>query len=350
MLRSALLGVGLGLLALGGVASEAQAQSKLIGSGASFPFPLYATWFQSYSAATDGVTIDYQAKGSGAGINDLINGVVDFAASDAAMSDEEAAKVEAGVVMLPMTAGEIVLAFNVPGVDELRLPRDVYPAIFAGEITRWNDERIVAANPDVEMPDMNITVVTRSDSSGTTFVFSKHLAAVSDLFHDADDEGTPAGAIVSGKTVEWPAIPTFVAAPKNDGITAMVTQTPGSLGYIEYGYAKLTNTPSAMLENSSGNFIAAGDAAGMAALASAEFEGDDLRVWVTDPANPDAYPIATFTWMLFYEDQDDGKAEILRNFVEWAVTDGQAMASDLGYIPLPDVVVEKVRAAAADIR
>lgn len=336
----ALFGTTLGAAALL-VGTAAEADERLIGSGASFPFPLYATWFQAYSAATEGVTIDYQAKGSGAGINDLINGVVDFAASDAAMTDAEAAEVEGGVVMLPMTAGEIVLAYNVPGVDALRLPRAVYPAIFAGDITKWNDAAIVEANPGVELPDSDITVVTRSDSSGTTFVFTKHLSAI--------DEGF-ASKVGEGKTVEWPAIPTFVAAPKNDGITAMITQTPGSIGYIEYGYAKLTGTASAVLENASEQFVAAGDEAGKAALASAEFVGEDLRVWVTDPADPEAYPIATFTWMLFYADQDDTKAQALRDFVDWAVTDGQAMASDLGYIPLPETVIEKVRTAAAGIQ
>jgi len=335
--------LAVGVLAFGGAA--ARAETKLIGSGASFPFPLYAAWFQTYSQATDGVRLDYQAKGSGAGIQDLINGVTDFGASDAAMSDDEVAKLEAargtGVVMLPMTAGEIVLAYNIPGVDELRLPREVYPAIFAGEITNWSDPAIVAANPDAELPDMDITVVARSDSSGTTFVFTKHLSAIDEDF---------AAAVGEGKTVPWPSLATFVKAPKNDGITATVAQTPGAIGYIEYGYAKLTETPSALLENVSGEFVAAGDAAGMAALSSAEFDGDDLRVWVTDPGDPAAYPIATFTWMLFYDDQDDAKAAALRDFVEWAVTDGQGMASELGYIPLPDDVVERVRAASATIR
>ena len=335
--------LAVGVLAFGGAA--ARAESKLIGSGASFPFPLYSAWFQTYSQATDGVRIDYQAKGSGAGIQDLINGVTDFGASDAAMSDEEVAKLEAargtGVVMLPMTAGEIVLAYNVPGVDELRLPRDVYPAIFRGEITNWSDPAIAEANPDADLPDMDITVVARSDSSGTTFVFTKHLSAIDDAF---------AAEIGEGKTVPWPSLPTFVKAPKNDGITATVVQTPGAIGYIEYGYAKLTETPSALLENAAGEFVAAGDEAGMAALASAEFEGDDLRVWVTDPGDPAAYPIATFTWMLFYADQDDAKATALRDFVEWAVSDGQAMASELGYIPLPDNVVERVLEASANIQ
>jgi len=345
MARGGWLGVALGVAVAAGAAMPAVAETKLIGSGASFPFPLYATWFQTYSQATEGVRIDYQAKGSGAGIQDLINGVTDFGASDAAMSDDEVAELQeargTGVVMLPMTAGEIVLAYNVPGVDELRLPRDVYPAIFAGEITNWNDPAIAAANPDAELPDMPITVVARSDSSGTTFVFTKHLSAIDETF---------ASAVGEGKTVPWPSLATFIKAPKNDGITATVAQTPGSIGYIEYGYAKLTETPSALLENAAGEFVAAGDEAGMAALAGAEFEGDDLRVWVTDPGDPAAYPIATFTWMLFYEDQDDAKAAALRDFVEWAATDGQAMASDLGYIPLPDTVVERVLEASANIQ
>jgi len=338
----------MGALAFGAalaVATAASAETRLIGSGASFPFPLYSAWFQTYSQATDGVRIDYQAKGSGAGIQDLINGVTDFGASDAAMSDDEIAELEkargTGVVMLPMTAGEIVLAYNVPGVDELYLPRDVYPAIFAGEITNWSDPAIAEANPDAEMPDMDITVVARSDSSGTTFVFTKHLSAIDETF---------ASEVGEGKTVSWPSLPTFIKAPKNDGITATVAQTPGAIGYIEYGYAKLTETPTAILENASGDFVPAGDEAGMAALASTDFSGDDLRVWVSDPDTPGAYPIATFTWMLFYEDQDEAKAEALRDFVEWAVTDGQAMASDLGYIPLPDNVVERVREASADIQ
>jgi phosphate transport system substrate-binding protein len=304
---------------------------RLIGSGASFPFPIYGAWFKAFSEKTDGVTIDYQAKGSGAGIQDLINKTVDFAASDAAMTDEEIAQVDGGVVMLPMTAGEIVLAYNLEGVDQLNLPREVYPKIFTGEITSWNDPAIAEANPDVELPDQPITVVVRSDSSGTTYVFTKHLSAISEDF---------ASQVGTGKTVEWPQTDKFVAAPKNDGITAIVLQTPGALGYIEYGYAKLTGTPSAMLENSSGNFVSAGAESGAAALASADFSGGDTRVWVEDPSNPDAYPIATFTWMLFYEDQDDAKADALRQMVAYGLTEGQKIADQMGYIPLPEEVVE----------
>src|SRR5271166_2647334 len=153
------------------------ADMRLVGSGASFPFPIYSAWFKDFSRKTDGVSVDYQAKGSGAGIQDLINKTVDFAASDAAMTPDQIAKVGNGVVLLPMTAGEIVLAYNLPGQPKnLKLPRDVYPDIFLGKIARWNDPRITAANPSLKLPDLPITVVRRSDSSGTTFVFTKHLS------------------------------------------------------------------------------------------------------------------------------------------------------------------------------
>ena len=177
--------------------SQANADDlRLVGSGASFPFPIYSTWFKAFSKQTPGVTVDYQAKGSGAGIQDLINNTVDFAASDAAMTPEQIAKVERGVVLLPMTAGEIVLAYNLPGQPTgLKLPRDVYPDIFLGKITKWNDPRIVAANPGIQLPDLPITVVRRSDSSGTNFVFTKHLSAISPAFKDQVGQGT---------TVNWP--------------------------------------------------------------------------------------------------------------------------------------------------
>ena len=320
---------------------------RLTGSGASFPFPLYSAWFKDFSKQTPGVTVDYQAKGSGAGIQDFINNTVDFAASDAAMTDEEIAKVKQGAVLLPMTAGEIVLSYNLEGVKELRLPRDIYPEIFMGKITKWNDPKIVAANPGVKLPDQNITVVARSDSSGTTYVFTGHLSAVSEAFKQSVGHGT---------TVQWPT--SFVKAPKNDGVTATIKQTPGAIGYIEYTYAMATKQPMAILQNKAGKFVSAGDEAGMAALAGAEFPAKklpdsdvpDLRVWVSDPAGEKAYPIATFTWMLFYRDQDDAKAKVMRDLVEYGLTKGQAMAPKMGYIPLPENVIEKVRKASALIQ
>lgn len=316
-------------------------QTRITGAGASFPFPLYAAWTQAFSAATKGVQMDYQSTGSGAGVKAFIDRTVDFAASDAGINEEDQAKVKGGVVALPMTAGEIVLAYNLPGVTELRLPREVYPLIFTGQITKWNDERIVAANPGVKLPDQQITVVRRSDGSGTTFVFTKHLAAV-----DPAAEKT----LGVGTNVQWPNQPNFVGAPRNDGVTATIMQTPGAIGYIEYGFAVLSKTPMAVLQNKVGEFVAPGGEAGKIALASADMTGDSLQVWVSDPAASGAYPIATFTWMLFYKDL--GKpaiAKILQDFVAWAMKDGQAMSEELGYVPLPPAVIERVLAESKKI-
>lgn len=343
-ISAAIIALSLGVAGMNPASAE---EIKLTGSGASFPFPIYGAWFKDFSKQTKGVTVDYQAKGSGAGIQDFTNNTVDFAASDAAMDDEEIAKVKQGVVLLPMTAGEIVLSYNLPGVKALQLPRDVYVDIFMGKITKWNDPKIVAANPGVKLPAENITVVARSDSSGTTYVFTGHLSAVSEEFKST---------VGHGKTAQWPK--SFVKAPKNDGVTATIKQTPGAIGYIEYGYAIATKQPMAILQNKAGKFVAPGDESGKAALASAEFptnmlpgsDTPDLRVWVSDPAGEQAYPIATFTWMLFYKDQDDGKAKALRDLVEYGLTKGQAMAPKMGYIPLPENVVERVRKAAALIQ
>jgi len=327
------------------VFGQASADLKLIGSGASFPAPLYAKWFKDFSAATKGVRVDYQSKGSGAGIQDFINHTVDFAASDAAMNDKEIARVKGGVVLLPMTAGEVVLSYNLKGVGKLKLPRAVYPEIFMGKITKWNDPRIAAANPGVKLPDEEITVVVRSDSSGTSFVFTGHLAAISEAFKNE---------VGQAKAPNWPKSGKIVKAPKNDGVTATIKQTPGAIGYIEYGFAKLTRAPTALLENRSGNYVAPGSESGAAALASAEFpDGNlpgsdvpDLRVWVTDPSGAQAYPIASFTWLLLYKDQDDNKARALRELVEYCLATGQRSSDAMGYIPLPENVVDRVRKVA----
>jgi phosphate transport system substrate-binding protein len=325
------------------------AEVRLNGSGASFPFPIYSKWFKDFSKANEGVRVDYQAKGSGAGIQDFTNLVVDFAGSDAAMSDEEIAKVKNGVVLLPVTAGEIVLTYNLKGVTELNLPRDVYPEIFMGKITKWNNPKIAAANPGTKLPDKTIKVVVRSDSSGTTYVFSGHLSNISAAFKTT---------IGQGKSPQWPKSASFVKAPKNDGITATVKQTPGAIGYIEYGYAKLTRSPVAMLENKAGKFASPGPESGAAALSATEFpEGTlpgskvpDLRGWAYDSSGEKSYPIATFTWLLFPEKQDAEKAQAARELVEYCITKGQESADKLGYVPLPENVVEMVRSATQFIQ
>jgi phosphate transport system substrate-binding protein len=317
-------------------------QVRITGSGASFPFPLYSTWFQTYNRQNKNVLINYQAKGSGAGIKDFINHTVNFAASDAAMSDKEIAQVKEGVIMLPMTAGTVVLAYNLPGNPQgIKLSREVYPKIFLAEITKWNDPLIVKDNPGVKLPDLDITVVRRSDSSGTTYVFTKHLSAVSEAW--GKGPGT-------GKTVNWPSSDKIVAAPKNDGVTATIRQTPGAIGYIEYGYAKLTKLTMASLQNKEGLFVAPTAETGAAALANAKLP-EDMRVWLPDPEGADSYPIATYTWMLFYKKYEDPNiAKTLKEVVEWCLAEGQKMSDKMGYIPLPDNVVTAVRKKAAEIQ
>jgi phosphate transport system substrate-binding protein len=334
-----LIALGSLLLASPGLAAD---KVKLQGSGASFPFPLYGRWFKTYSKNHKNVTIDYQAKGSGAGIKDFMNRTVDFAASDAAMTDEQMAAVTAGVQLLPVTAGEIVLAYNLPkGPQELKLSREAYPKIFLGEITKWNDPLIAAANPGVPLPDQEITIVRRADSSGTTYVFTQHLSTISEAWKNGPGTGT---------TVNWASSDKFIAAPKNDGITATIKQTPGSIGYIEYGFAKLTKLPMASLENQAGKFVKPSLESGQAALANVEMP-PDLRAWLPDPEGEGAYPIVTYTWLLFYKKYDDpAKAAAIRDVVEYVLTEGQKISDKMGYIPLPDNVVQVVNEAAKSIQ
>ncbi len=314
---------------------------KLTGSGASFPYPLYDRWFKEYSQSHDGVRVDYQAKGSGAGIKDFTNGTTDFGASDAAMTDEEIAEVGKGVQLLPMTAGEVVLAYNLEGVEDLKLTRDAYVGILLGKITNWNDPAIADANPGVTLPDLNITVVRRADSSGTTFVFTQHLSAISEDW--ASGPGT-------GKTVVWPDSDKFIASPKNDGVTATVRQTPGAIGYVEYGYAKLTKLSMASLQNKSGKFVKPSLESGQAALANVVMP-KDLRAWLPDPEDAEAYPIVSYTWLLCYKQYDDAqKAETLKNLVKYCLTDGQKISDEMGYVPLPENVVTQVTKALDNIQ
>jgi phosphate transport system substrate-binding protein len=331
-----------GIALLAAAPTAAQDRLRLTGSGASFPFPIYSAWFKSFSGKQKSVTVDYQAKGSGAGIQDFINRTVDFAASDAAMTDAEIAKVPGGVRLLPMTAGEIVLAYNVPGNPKgLKLPRDVYAGIFLGKITKWSDPRLKAANPGVNLPDTDITVVRRADASGTTFVFTQHLSAISEEWKKGPGTGT---------SVTWPKSDKFVASPKNDGVTATIKQTPGAIGYIEYAFAKFSKVDVALLQNRAGQFVAPGGPGGPEALASVKLP-DDLRAWITDPEGAGSYPIATYTWMLFYKDnKDPRKAPALREMVDYCLAEGQKMSEQMGYIPLPAGVVAAVRKASSSIQ
>ena len=305
---------------------------SLSGAGASFPAPLYQRWFSEYNQQNPGVQISYQSVGSGAGVEQYLQGTVDFGATDAPLTDEERATFEStygqAPIQVPMTAGSVVFAYNLPGIDSLELSREDYCGIVNGEITTWNDPAIAEANPGVDLPDIPITWIHRSDGSGTTFLFTNHIATACPNWQGG-----------AAKTVEWP---TGIGAKGNEGIAAQVSQTEGGIGYVEYAYAKENGISAAAIENASGNIIEPSPEA-----ASLVFEGEtipeDFALTVPDPANPEAYPIAGLTWLLLYpEYEDPNKAQALQNTIDWALNSGDEYATELGYIPLPPEVEERV--------
>lgn len=328
--------LGYGLFCSTAVAAEDYV--KLIGAGASFPAPLYSKWFKDYHGLHPNVQVDYQSVGSGSGIKNFINKTVDFGASDAGMKPEERAQCDVGVQLLPMTAGAIVLSYNLAGVPELKLPREAYAGIFLGKVTKWNDPLIAKANPDVKLPDSAINVVVRADSSGTTFVFSQHLAAISPEF---------------AKSPGMNMIPNWAVGTRskgNEGITASLRTTPGSIGYVEYGYAKGQGLAMAALENKAGKFVKACTPSAQASLAAVEMP-EDLMAWLPDPAGDDSYPIVTFTWVLCYKRYDDAhKLQAVKAVIEYGLTEGQKNSEQLGYVPLPAPVVAKVKEALNNIQ
>ncbi|MFT3922798.1 MAG: phosphate ABC transporter substrate-binding protein PstS [Myxococcales bacterium] len=311
---------------------------QIHGAGASFPAPLYDSWIKSFYQAHPNVLIDYQSVGSGSGVKGVIDNTLDFGASDAAMTEEEMGRVAQGVQLFPMTAGSIVIAYNLPGVKKLNLSREAYTGIFLGRIKRWNDPAITAHNPDVALPESPINVVVRADSSGTTYVFTKHLSAVSPAF--AEGPGT-------NKMPNWPV---GTRSKGNEGVTASIELTPGSIGYVEYGYAKLEQLPMAALENHAGRFVAPDARSGQAALSDMTLPVN-LIGWNTDPMADDAYPIVTYTWLILYREYaDPKKLDALRSFVRYGLSQGQSQAASLGYVPLPAKVVKQVLEAVENVK
>ena len=310
---------------------------QLSGAGATFPAPLYQRWAVEYNKQVPSIQVNYQSVGSGAGVKNFLQGVVDFGASDAAMTDAEMAKSPRGAVLVPATAGSVVLAYNLEGVTGLKLTRAALAGIFLGTIIKWNDPAIVASNPGVPLPDRPVNVAYRSDGSGTTFVFTQHLAAISPAFREE---------VGVDKSVSFPV---GVGGKGNEGVTALIKQAPGTIGYVEFGFADQNKLSVVSLENKSGNFVAPTPESGAAALASVELP-ENLRVWPVDPAAPDAYPITTFSWLLLYRKYDDAaKLQALKDFVTYGLTGGQSLAVDLGYIPLPESVVAKANAALSSV-
>lgn len=310
---------------------------RLQGAGASFPAPLYTHWFRTYTESHPGVQVDYQSVGSGQGVTSVIDGTVDFGASDAAMTEEEIAKVEKGGQLLPLTAGSIVLAYNLEGVDNLKLSREAYVGIFLGKITKWNDPAIAATNEGVELPDLNINVVVRSDGSGTTFVFTQHLSEISPEFKEQ---------VGVDKAPNWPV---GTKSKGNEGVTTTIHQTPGSIGYIEFGYAQRAKLNMVALENKAGTFVEPSIESAQAALAAVEMP-KDLIAWLPDPEGEQAYPIVTYTWIIAYKTyEDEAKVKALKEVLTWCLTEGQKSSEQLGYIPLPESVTQHVIAALDNI-
>lgn len=312
---------------------------ELTGAGASFPSPLYQTWFAELNKKYPNLKVNYQSVGSGAGVEQFTKGTVDFGASDVAMKDEEIQKIPAdkGVILLPVTAGSIVLAYNLPDVPQLKLPRAVYTDILLGKIKFWDDPAIAKANPAAKLPKEAIKVIYRADGSGTTGVFTKHLSAISPEWK------TKVG---DGKSVKWPV---GIGAKGNEGVTAQILQTPASIGYVEYSYAKQSNLKFASLENKAKQFVSASEESASKTLASVTLP-ENLRVFISDPEGADSYPIVTYTWILAYKKYTDAnKAKAVEATIEYALTDGQKLAAELGYVPLPVNVIAKVAAAADKI-
>jgi phosphate transport system substrate-binding protein len=308
----------------------------LTGAGATFPYPLYSKWFSDYAAQT-GVRINYQSIGSGGGIRQLSEGTVDFGASDSPMKDDEIAKAKGPVLHIPTVLGAVAITYNVPGVAAgLRLSGDIVADIFLGKVTKWNDPRIAALNSGASLPATDILVVHRSDGSGTTFVFTDYLAAVSPAWASGPGRG---------KEVPWPV---GLGGKGNEGVAGQVKQTPGAIGYVELAYAKQNNLPVAAIRNKAGGFVAPtpeGMTAAAAAAAGSLPADTDYRISIVNADGAGAYPISSFTWILVYRQQSDTvKSRKLGEFLRWALTEGEKQAASLDYAPLPEAMAANLLA------
>ena len=311
--------------------------AELSGAGASFPAPLYQRWFTEYSQKVNpNVKVSYQSVGSGAGIEQYINGTVAFGATDAPITAQEERleafrkKYNEEPIQVPTVGGAVAMAYNLPAIEgqELRLSREAFCGIVEGRIKQWNDPLIAKENPDLKLPDNPITFARRSDGSGTTFIFTNHV--------DTACPGWQAGV---GTSVNWPA---GIGAQGNEGVAAQIQQNEGTIGYVEYAYAELNDIPMALLQNAAGEFVAPTPESAGAAFEDVEIP-EDFALLVPDPKNAKAYPIAGLTWLLIYpEYQEKERLEALRNVITWSLNEGRSIATELGYVPLPESVVDRV--------
>lgn len=328
------------LLASCGGASKKTASVKISGAGATFPAPFYNIVFKEYATAS-GNDVTYGGIGSGGGIRSLKDKTVDFGATDVFLSDKELAEMGADVIHIPTALGAVVLSYNLKDIKELKLTADLISSIYRGEITQWDDKRIKALNPDINLPDKGITPVYRSDGSGTTAVFSEYMSKVNDAWKESIGEG---------KSLQFPV---GVAAKGNPGVAGVIAETDGSIGYIGSEYALALNIPSALLQNSSGNFVKA-DSKNISASANVDIPAD-TRVIITNSSNPEAYPISTFTWIIAYKEQQynkrtEAEALALSALFRYIISpEGQAIATKTYYAPLSPAALEKTKAVINSI-
>ena len=305
---------------------------SLQGAGATFPNPLYQKWLSEYGKQHPNIRIDYQSIGSGGGIKQLKEQTVDFGASDAPMKDEDLKSAPGEVLHIPTVLGAVVIIYNLEGVNQtLRFSPEVLVDIYLGKIKKWNDPRIAADNSGASLPAVDITVVYRSDGSGTSAVFTDYLSKVSGEWKEKVGAGT---------SPRWPA---GLGAKGNEGVTGQVKKTPNTIGYVELAYAVQNKLPVANMKNASGAFVEPSiDSVTAAAAASAGSTPDDLRVSITNAAGPTAYPIASYTYILVYKNQRDAaKGKALVDFLWWGIHDGESFAKELQYAPLPADIVSR---------
>jgi len=314
-------------------------EGNLSGAGATFPAPFYNIVFKEY--AKNGNNVSYGAIGSGGGIRSLKDKTVDFGATDVFLSQSELSEMGADIVHIPTALGGVVLSYNLKDIKDLKLNAEIISDVFRGKITNWNDAKIKVINPELNLPDKKIIPVYRSDGSGTTAVFSEYMSKVDEAWNEEIGEG---------KSLKFPE---GIAAKGNPGVAGIIVETDGAIGYIGSEYALALNMPSALLQNSSGNFIAA-DSKSISAAADVDIP-DDTRVVATNSPNPEAYPIVTFTWIIAYKEQNynnrpEGQAKALKDLFNYIISnEGQEIATKTHYAPLPSIAVDKTKAIIESI-
>jgi phosphate transport system substrate-binding protein len=320
----------LGLAIALGLSASASAQMTINGAGATFPYPIYSKWFDEYAKVDPSARFNYQSIGSGGGQKQILAQTVDFGASDGPMSDENLAKAPGKLLHIPTVAGADVVAYNLPGNPALKFDADTIAGIFLGNIKKWNDPKITALNAGVSLPDKDIVVVHRSDGSGTTYIWTDYLSKISPEWKSKVGTNT---------SVNWP---TGIGGKGNEGVAGQIKQTPGALGYVELIYAIQNKMPYADIKNSAGSFVKPTLESITAAMATAQIP-DDFRFSITNAPGENAYPIAGATWLLVYQQQKDAtKGKKLVEFLKWAQKEGEKMAKDLDYAPLPEDLQQRV--------